>query len=256
MSDETKKDPTLDESKSGNSLEDSSQPEGTGKEPSSPTNPSGGNEDRVKELETKIEELSTKYAESSKEGKRLKSLLDEKDESLQEKEEYIQSLEEALENETKEEEKKREEKKEEEKVDVGFEKEPSKEKVAELKKQIDPHLTKEGQRKMLKELLEQERKEEKIANEKYEEALKDFPQLKNKTFSKLVSQKMKLEKVGIKEACKSVKEDLGSLGAEEIDTEPFVEGGGGKSTTRDIETEEDKIRNSLKRNSNINLPGF
>jgi len=243
MSEEETKTPSTD----GKPSEASTPPEGSGeKKPSSPSDASAGKEGVSEELES----LKTKYSESSKEAKRLKASNDEKDESLQEKEDYIQSLEKAF-DENDEGNKKPEEKKPEEKKPESEEKEPEK------KPELPPHLTKEGQTRVMKELLKQDKKETEEAGKHYDAALKEFPRLKNDTYAKLVSQKMKLDKVSVKEACKKVNEDLESLGGKGSDDEPFVEGGTGESTIQRQKTEGDDIRESLTRKpGSENLPGF
>ena len=222
---------------SGDKPSEASTPsEGTDeKKSSSPSDASAGKEGANEELES----LKTQYSESSKEAKRLKALTDDQIESLQEKEDYIESLEKAL-NEKDEEDEKSEEKKPEEK-----------------KPELPPHLTKEGQARVMKELLKQDKKETEEAGKHYDAALKEFPRLKNDTYAKLVSQKMKLDKVSVKDACKKVSEDLESLGGKGSDDEPFVEGGAGESTIQPQKTEEDDIKESLKRPTGSgNLPGF
>ena len=222
---------------SGDKPSEASTPsEGTDeKKSSSPSDASAGKEGANEELES----LKTQYSESSKEAKRLKALTDDQIESLQEKEDYIESLEKAL-NEKDEEDEKSEEKKPEEK-----------------KPELPPHLTKEGQARVMKELLKQDKKETEEAGKHYDAALKEFPRLKNDTYAKLVSQKMKLDKVSVKDACKKVSEDLESLGGKGSDDEPFVEGGAGESTIQPQKTEEDDIKESLKRpTGSENLPGF
>ena len=222
---------------SGDKPSEASTPsEGTDeKKSSSPSDASAGKEGANEELES----LKTQYSESSKEAKRLKALTDDQIESLQEKEDYIESLEKAL-NEKDEEDEKSEEKKPEEK-----------------KPELPPHLTKEGQARVMKELLKQDKKETEEAGKHYDAALKEFPRLKNDTYAKLVSQKMKLDKVSVKDACKKVSEDLESLGGKGSDDEPFVEGGTGESTIQRQKTEGDDIRESLTRKpGSENLPGF
>jgi len=232
---------------SGDKPSEASTPsEGTDeKKSSSPSDASAGKEGANEELES----LKTQYSESSKEAKRLKALTDDQIESLQEKEDYIESLEKAL-NEKDEEDEKSEEKKPEEKK-------PEEKKPEEKKPELPPHLTKEGQARVMKELLKQDKKETEEAGKHYDAALKEFPRLKNDTYAKLVSQKMKLDKVSVKDACKKVSEDLESLGGKGSDDEPFVEGGAGESTIQPQKTEEDDIKESLKRpTGSENLPGF
>jgi len=232
---------------SGDKPSEASTPsEGTDeKKSSSPSDASAGKEGANEELES----LKTQYSESSKEAKRLKALTDDQIESLQEKEDYIESLEKAL-NEKDEEDEKSEEKKPEEKK-------PEEKKPEEKKPELPPHLTKEGQARVMKELLKQDKKETEEAGKHYDAALKEFPRLKNDTYAKLVSQKMKLDKVSVKEACKKVNEDLESLGGKGSDDEPFVEGGTGESTIQRQKTEGDDIRESLTRKpGSENLPGF
>ncbi len=234
-----------------NSSDASTQPEGLGIEPSSPSNPSGGNEERIKELEGKVEEISNKYSASSTEGKRLKSLLDEAKETLDEKEDYIKTLEQAIES---EEEKEDEEKK---KPVLKETTPPVPEKSSEKKPNvIPPHLTKEGQKRALKELLDEQKKQDEEVKRQYDDALSKYPSLKNKSFSRLVSSKMRAEKLGILDACKSVDEDLKALNTEE-EEEPFIESGQGKTAPHKTESAEDKIRQSLKKTPyESNLPGF
>ena len=230
----------------GDNPSQSAQPEGTGENSSSPSGASASNEDTAK---AELESLQTKYSESSKEAKRLKSLVDENEESMQEKSDYIESLEKAIDE--------KDEEKEEKKEEDVVEKPKVEPKSPETKPELPPYLTKEGQRKAMQELLSKDKKETAEAEELYENAMKEFPRLKDKTFANLVSQRMKIDKVGVKDACKKVSEDLTSLGSEEKEEEPFVEGGVGKSTAKETQTEGDKIRTSLTRDiSATNLPGM
>ena len=122
---------------------------------------------------------------------------------------------------------------------------------------MPPHLTKEGQKKVMKEILGADKKETEEANKQYNAALKEFPRLKNETFAKLVSRKMKLDKVSVKDACKAVGEELKSLGGKEGDEEPFVEPGAGESTIQTQKTEETDIKESLTRPKGTgSLPGM
>ena len=237
--------------------ETSTPPEGTGeKKSSSPGDASASKEGVTEEVH---ESLKTQYAESSKEAKRLKGDNDAKDESLKEKDDYIESLEIAL------------DKKDGKPEDKGTDGDKSKDKKPEDKKPdekkaepetkkestLPPHLTKEGQRKAMEELLGEDKAKSKEADKLYNAALKEFPRLKNEAFARLVSSKMKSDKLSVKDACKKVDEDLKTLGGKEGDEEPFVEGGAGESTVKAQETEETDIKDSLKRPSaSGDLPGM
>lgn len=240
--------------------ETSTPPEGTGeKKSSSPSDASAGKEDANEELES----LKTRYSESSKEAKRLKGENDEQKESLLEKDEYIESLETEMDKKDKE--------KDEDPKDEGTDGEKSKDKKPEVKKPdekkadpeptkeptLPPHLTKEGQKKVVKELMGAEKAETKEIEKQYNAALKEFPRLKNKAFARLVSSKMKSDQLNVKDSCKKVEDDLKSLGGKEEDKEPFVEPGVGESTVQPQKMEEDDIKESLKRPQNTgNLPGM
>lgn len=209
----------------------SPQPKGEGEDASSPTDVSGGKEDKT------LEELSEKYSQSSTEAKRLKektkeleSKIAELEEYGVERESYIESLESLIEEE-KEAKVKTEE---EEKAKI-----PLRETFA---------LNEEKQRKIVREEIEREKKEEQEANRRYEEALKANPRLKNKGYAKLVAAKMKsLDTGDIEKAAKEVDKDLAKIKEEEMEEEPFVEGGKGKSSPQPEISVEDEIRQSLKR---------
>ena len=237
------KDPVLN----GNS-DSSPQPEGEGKDASSPTNASGGKEDRASELEAKYKELSERYSQSSAEAKRLKQEADELKAREQEREEYIAALEKLVESsEEKVSEESGEEGNKEEKVEES-EKETSTKPKAEKPLRESFFLSKEEQRKLIREEIKRDKEEEAEAERRYKEAVAKNPKLKNRGYSKLVSAKMKLlDTADIEEACKEVDKDLARLKEEEKEEEPFVEGGKGKSSPQPENTVEDEIRKSLKR---------
>lgn len=209
-----------------------------------PANPEGGKADELNELKSKVEELSTKYSSSSTEGKRLAGLVDELKTTLEEKQEYILALEEA--NAAKN-------SKEETEVVKSVEV-----KTETKKESINPLLTKEGLNREIEKVIENKTKTDEAAKNQFNDALKVYPQLKNKSFSKLVGQEMKLSGRDITEACKIITENLKSLEeSSEEESEPFVEGALGKSNPQHVKNLEDNIKSSLSnKGANAGLPGL
>ena len=227
---------TLVEEKKDDKVEDLSQPENTGKKTNPPVNASDS-----KGLDELLAEKTKAYSESSKEAKRLaaenkaiKEATEDYKKQVEELNDYIDVLEES-----KEESK-------EDKATVEPEVEKPEVKQAPVRPSTEPTsaMEKIDYDKKWKENYEKEKAVEREANKEMEEAIKKYPGMAKKSYSKRVSEKMAAKGIGILDACKKVDSDIEEERKELEGGAPFTESGSGAKNSQ-VSTKNDPIIDHL-----------